>query len=285
MPDQSVELLSKEAAEQLALMNKELIHGNWIIFLLNGRHFGIAARCIREMFHITEMRSIPNHPSIFRGLTSLRNEVFNVLDLRKFLGFKSMPEEYKELADNLKQRRKDHENWVHELEISIKENKPFKLATDPHKCAFGKWYDAFQTPVLKLARTLDKFDNPHRKIHGVALKTLDALKEKGQDVALKLIDETRNKELSSLLKLFDEVDLILEKPQREIGMVFEFNDVSIVLTVDDVLMSKKFDDSTAKELNDTNVTNTFSHAASIPGIKEEVLLIRPETIATCGKKF
>jgi chemoreceptor zinc-binding protein len=41
------------------------------------------------------------------------------------------------------ERKNDHIHWVNEFERSIKNDEQINLNTDPHECAFGKWYDNF----------------------------------------------------------------------------------------------------------------------------------------------
>ena len=43
------------------------------------------------------------------------------------------------------EKEKDHHDWLNALEESIVDGVPFTKAKDPHQCAFGKWYDKFQT--------------------------------------------------------------------------------------------------------------------------------------------
>ena len=70
----------------------------------------------------------------------------------------------------LKEREKDHRNWLSELESSVKENRPFTLATDHHKCKFGQWYDSYVPKSYEESEFLKKFEMPHKRIHEVAIR-------------------------------------------------------------------------------------------------------------------
>ena len=83
------------------------------------------------------------------------------MDLRVRLGMIPLKKEIDDLVDLMKQREQDHRKWLEELESSVRQQREFKLATDPHKCAFGKWYDTFTTDNLTLGHALKKFDQPH----------------------------------------------------------------------------------------------------------------------------
>jgi hypothetical protein len=65
----------------------------------------------------------------------------------------------------LGQRQQDHMKWLTESEASVAENRPFALTTDPHACAFGRWYDNFHTDDPWLAAAVRKLDAPRRRIH------------------------------------------------------------------------------------------------------------------------
>jgi hypothetical protein len=65
-------------------------------------------------------------------------------------------------------REQDHRKWLLELEASVQEHRSFLMTTDPHKCAFGKWYDNYHADNAWVAALLKKVDGPHRQIHAVA---------------------------------------------------------------------------------------------------------------------
>jgi purine-binding chemotaxis protein CheW len=83
------------------------------------------------------------------------------------MGLTSAVEETESFCALMQQREQDHRNWLNELEAS---SRPFTLATDPHQCAFGKWYDKFKAENAWVAALLKKFDVPHRQIHGMAIR-------------------------------------------------------------------------------------------------------------------
>jgi hypothetical protein len=96
---------------------------------------------VRELVMVSEVASIPNMPDFVRGAINLRGRVMPLVDLRKRLGMVSATEETSELIRLMMQREQDHKNWLAELEACVRESREFKLTTDPHTCAFGKWYD------------------------------------------------------------------------------------------------------------------------------------------------
>jgi purine-binding chemotaxis protein CheW len=141
----------------------------WVIFHLLDEQFAVSANHVREMVAMPKVVPVPQTPDYIRGVINLRDQVIPVMDLRLRMGMTSLVDETEDLIQLLDQREQDHKNWIAELESSVREQREFKLATDPHKCAFGKWYDNFKTENRILAGCLRKFDAPHQKIHAIAV--------------------------------------------------------------------------------------------------------------------
>jgi purine-binding chemotaxis protein CheW len=110
-----------------------------------GERNGIASEDMREMLKMPEVSEVPGAHSI-RGGINLRGRFCAMMQLRE----------------------QDHRKWLLELEASVQEHRSFLMTTDPHKCAFGKWYDNYHADNAWLAALLKKVDGPHRQIHAVA---------------------------------------------------------------------------------------------------------------------
>lgn len=65
----------------------------------------------------------------------------------------------------------DHLVWANGLANSILLSQQFTGELDPHKCAFGRWYDEFITSDVyrngsfQLKQTIDAINQPHLKLH------------------------------------------------------------------------------------------------------------------------
>ncbi len=150
----------------------------YILFELNGQSFAIVADCVREIVRLDATHATPLAPLFVRGVTLLRGQTLSLLDLRLLLGMRGYQDVHRENVEEFKKRRQDHINWLAELENSVRENREFRLTLDPHKCAFGRWYDEYRAddPVLSLKLSL--FDEPHRQIHAVGSR-VRAMVDKG----------------------------------------------------------------------------------------------------------
>ncbi len=215
-------------------MDKSSSNMPWVIFHLLNNQFAVSANHIREMVAMPKMVSVPKTPEYIRGVINLRGQVIPVMDLRMRMGMSSLIKETDALIALLDQREQDHKNWIAELESSVQETREFKLATDPHKCAFGKWYDHFTTDNQILATCLLKFDAPHQRIHAVAIDVKKMEEEGNFDAAYEIIKQTKEGELAEMIKLFAEVRALLKEYNHEIALVLENDNKTMAVGVDSV---------------------------------------------------
>jgi purine-binding chemotaxis protein CheW len=132
----------------------------------------------------------------------------------------------------LSDREKDHLAWLAELEASVRERRPFRLATDPRKCKFGQWYYAFETDNGALRTELDRIEQPHARIHALAHE-VEALTSSGRpDVALARLEAARRGVLVEVIRLFESMRQALRQEHREVGVAVTLRGVPAVLIVD-----------------------------------------------------
>lgn len=218
------------------------IEHQFITVTIAEKNYAFPIRDLVEIIIIpNEVHPLPNMPATQRGIFRLRDKIVPLLDTRKKMGMTSRYEEGESLVQLLAQKKQDHLDWIDELEASIKENREFTKTTDPHLCAFGKWYDNFKAANHVLAHQLKRFDKPHKEIHALAKVFLDVKNKEGKEAALALCQKARKKELVALFKIFEDVTATLRQTSREVGLVFQFNGKPLALTVDNTEHVKVFE--------------------------------------------
>jgi purine-binding chemotaxis protein CheW len=220
----------------------------WVIFHLLDEQFAVSANHVREMVAMPKVVPVPQTPDYIRGVINLRDQVIPVMDLRLRMGMTSLVDETEDLIQLLDQREQDHKNWIAELESSVREQREFKLATDPHKCAFGKWYDNFKTENRILAGCLRKFDAPHQKIHAIAVNVKGMEEKEDFDSAYEIINRTKEGELAEMIRLFSEARSLLRESNREIALVLEWKEKTMAIGVDSVEAVEKFSESNIEDM-------------------------------------
>ena len=245
----------------------------WVIFHLLKEQFAVSANHVREMVAMPNINEIPDTSEYIRGVVNLRGHVLSVMDLRLRMGMKSIRNESEELIQLLLKREQEHKNWIAELEASVNERRKFTLATNPHKCAFGKWYDNFKTDNRVLKSCLVKFNNPHQVIHGIAIKVKKLQEKDDFEGALDIINETKEGALAIMIGLFAEIRALLKDSINEIAIILESDDKTMVISVDSVVAVEIIAGANIEEMPQTILTNKNDCIAGIGkwGEKKELV--------------
>ncbi len=173
-----------------------------------------------------------------------RGRAVAVFDLRSILGHPTHGDEIERLRDILAQRERDHVAWLNELRECCETGSAFTKATDPNKCAFGKWYNELTATEESLDELcagdralrfiVASCDAPHRAIHSIASRAL-ALASNGQlEEACGLIDAAWNNELATLKSLFRQLIEGVEANRKALYVVVDNGDEHLTFIVDHV---------------------------------------------------
>lgn len=207
-----------------------------LVFQLADQAYGFDLESIREIVSLREARihHIPEAPQAVEGVVLLRDRTVEVIDVRSALGMCSLHDETASIAQLLHEREEDHCRWVEELEACVRESREFRLATDPHKCKFGQWYDALMANHeergrltnndLALNSLLERLKEPHQRLHAVAEEVLRHATAGRAQQAQRIVDETRNGELSALRQLLARCREQFEVARRGVLVVFSDDD-------------------------------------------------------------
>ena len=214
----------------------------WVIVKSKNNLFGFDANIVGNMIAIPKVTHVPDGMDYIPGTITVRGSIIPLVDLRVYTGLPSANRDIDDFCQLMDQRLSDHENWLKELKASIDENREFKLATDPHKCAFGKWYDSYKSEDRTTQSILAKFDAPHRVIHGIAEKVTQLVRENKVAEAHAIIDSTAKIELLQMVNLFSAIkEAVREEGRRRIAMVLETAKGKIALDIDEVVAVEKID--------------------------------------------
>ncbi|UZE97029.1 CZB domain-containing protein [Alkalimarinus alittae] len=157
---------------------------------------------------------------------TFQNNAVPLFDFSLLTGSRSQLEENKELIALLNEREKDHRDWVDALDSAIKTSTPFTKTTDHDKCAFGVWYNQFETNDSDLKEVLERFDEPHKRIHSLAESLLN-LAKKDKSRALIKLEKERNTTLTELIRLFETARERIRNSDRPIIVFVEQNNNKI----------------------------------------------------------
>lgn len=244
----------------------EKIDYPWLLFRLQNTYFAINSRRVTSiMIYPEDITQIPESPDFVRGLIMLRGSIVRLLDLRLLLSMESTDAQLQNISYMLDARKQDHLNWVAELERCVECGEDFCLATDPHKCAFGQWYDAYQSDQPQVMHHLRKIEEPHRRLHETALLWDKLVREEGEqakELFAEALDELKNQIAPKMDMLLEETKKLFQDNIREMVIVIEENDRRLGLIVDQVLSVETL---STEELDDSGV-NFFHDLTYVKGI-------------------
>lgn len=132
---------------------------------------------------------------------TFQNNTVQLYDFNRLMGSENHQQAMSRLVSKLDEMEQQHKDWLDSLEISLKENTPFTKALDPTKCAFGLWHSQFETENEELSEVLSRFDEPHKKLHGLAKQLLE-LSKSDHEKALAILNQERLNTLAELIHLF-----------------------------------------------------------------------------------
>jgi chemotaxis signal transduction protein len=238
-------------------------HAPWVIVQVHHQNAALHSSIVRELAIQPEVTPVPRMPDYIRGVMNWRGKIIPNIDLRLRLGMPSAREELNELAGMITARAADHMAWMEELYRSVEEHRPFTLTTDPHACAFGRWYDNFKTNNLTVAALLRKMDAPHKAIHAIAMR-VEALKAEGKyEEAKRLVNSCRETTLARLLDLFTHFEEAIEENHRPVAIIVNTAGTLAALTVDRVEAVEPIDPAAVQPLDDRGVESYSSVIRSI----------------------
>jgi len=281
---------STTVLEEAEVSSVPSLEEQWLQIRLTDNKYALKVSFVREMISLGEMpvTPVPNLPSQIVGVINLRGSIVPLLDLRDVLGLTTMSEEIQSLLDMFDARERDHVNWINELKASVEEGHEFKLTTDPHKCAFGKWYDELMSDKVKhlaftqgdivMEHLLRELDQPHQTIHGIAERVADLGSEGKQEQALSLIENVKDTHLKSMVEIFAKMKEVVPRQRKQLAIVVEVDEQLIGLRVDavDVVLNLKQDD--IQPVESLGAISSAVIGACRPDDSETVLILDISTI-------
>jgi len=216
-----------------------------VLFKINNGLYALDSYNVQAIMTLPEYKEMPKSQFGVAGVFMFRGKAIPLLSIREIFGMPSIEQEYNDFADMLDQRKQDHINWVNELERTIESGDEFKLATDPHKCAFGRWYDNYTVGNNTVMFHLRKIKDPHEKLHEAAhdvercKKNCDQCERK--ECLKDILDRLKKKYMPVILSLLDEAKVVFKDVYRQMVIVVG-DEKPVGFMVDEVLAVEHLED-------------------------------------------
>lgn len=206
----------------------------YLVFTVNQGQYGVPHVDVVSVMDIPPHTAVPHMPSEVRGVIPFRGGSIPLFDLRVCFGTIARTEETDTLIQTMEQRKQDHINWLKKLKEEVFADQPITVQTDPHKCAFGKWYDTFHSDNINLSAYMKRFDDPHKQIHQVAVEAEILIRNGQKSQARDLVNLTEQGVLARLLELFDGIAGQVRKYLLEYSVIFQVDENLFAVAVDDI---------------------------------------------------
>lgn len=126
------------------------------------------------------------------------------------------------LKSLLDERWIDHLNWIKNIANSNLTKTVFDGGLDPHNCAFGKWYYAYQAKNPEFGSLLQQWEIPHKHLHESAQRMVEAQKAGNWKKANKIYDE-------ETLPILAELEKSYHQTQNWVNSMSEKQDAALAI--------------------------------------------------------
>lgn len=212
----------------------------YVSFKVKDQAYALNTDGVDSIFELKQkLTPVPKSSECLMGLLSMRGELMPVIDLRRMMNFESMAQEEKDFIEMLHQRQQDHVNWVDHLKKTVEDDVPFTLATDHHKCAFGKWYDHYKAPNHAVALAMSSIDAPHQAIHRSALECLACQGDRERQ--RQIVKTMTIPAMNGVLKGVDQMISEFTATKREMCIALSHGTEKYCIAVDEILSVEKLE--------------------------------------------
>ena len=196
-------MVEATAVDPQAIYTRDI---EYLVFQAGDQLFAIPYLYLVSILDSPTITPMPNAAPHVRGVIDFHGGTVPFYDLRIKMGLPTQAEEREATIAALRLSKQDHLNWLERLKQEVGEGSAITVETDPHRCAFGKWYDTYRPESLALQSYMTLFDAPHQRIHAIADEARQHLKNNNQAGAHALIARTEDTDLRMLLRLFDDAE-------------------------------------------------------------------------------
>lgn len=216
---------------------------SFITFCVGHTRFALPVNAITYITSASaiETHNAPNQQKQMQAVFDFDGQPIELYRFNQIIGSSSQAMIVSELIQLLNDRQQDHIYWVDALEHSIVTGEPFAKATDPHKCAFGMWYDNYTPDDSELAEIMKRFDAPHKRIHSLAEKLLNLAKtQKGTHEAINILNDEKTSTLKELLRIFSLARSRLEDLLKPVIIIIQSQNHHFAIELDNIGGIKDF---------------------------------------------
>lgn len=221
----------------------------YVIFKLKDNKFALSSRYVLHIEVLGTVTPMAGMGQFCRGIILFNEVSVPVFDMRSMFGIGNY---VKELESFMQERIKNHEDWVAALEKSVETGEEFKMTTDPNKCAFGKWFDTFESDNSYFNVYMRGVDAPHRAIHKTGEVVMRLMREGKRNEAMDEIRRMKDTDFVKTKEILAGASKIYMEGSREMLIVLQMEDGLKGIVVDSITDIKVLNDMCGMPKNSDN---------------------------------
>ncbi len=221
----------------------------YVVFKLKDNKFALSSRYVLHIEVLGTVTPMAGMDQFCRGIILFNDVSVPVFDMRSMFGIGNY---VKELESFMQERIKNHEDWVAALEHSVETGEEFKMTTDPHKCAFGKWFDTFESDNSYFNVYMRGVDAPHKAIHRTGEVVMRLMREGKKDEAMDEIRRMKDTDFAKTKEILAGASQIYMEGSREMLIVLQMEDGMKGIIVDSITDIKVLNDMCGVPKNTEN---------------------------------
>ena len=214
---------------------------DYLVFSAKDYLIALPYHSIVQILDSPSWTSLPNMPPYFKGVVDFMGSAIPLIDTRVIFSLPSLQEEASDFVATFMRKKQDHLDWIAKLIDCVDNDKEISLERDPHRCAFGRWYDTFKPNTLALAVYTRLFNEPHVAIHNLATRAEGLIKQGQKASAKQIIHAAEKNELVKLVELFDGFEEQMKLSYQEYAIVVSHQESTYALSADSVRYFEKLD--------------------------------------------
>lgn len=218
-----------------------------ILFRLQNDYYAVNCKHVASIMQIPDVESLPEAPKNVIGIFRFREKVIPIICLRSLFGQPTVEQEVEQFVEMLNRRKQDHLNWVKELSHCVQTGELFTLATNPHQCTLGQWYDNYEPENNTIKAQLKKLEEPHRLLHESGHE-IEHCKKQYRDEAecaqqqRKILDKVTKDYMPRILNVLEDTKQTFREQKRTLLIVIDNGEDAFAMAVDEVLAVEELTD-------------------------------------------
>ncbi len=205
-----------------------------VTFRLADEEYGFPIMDVQEIIRVPEITQVPNAPDGVQGITSLRDRVLPVMDLRTKFRFRTLAAETDSFVAKMQAFERQHAEMVTLLSDAVAGGSTVDGSFGYDDCEFADWRESFSTLDDLIESLLGPFDGPEKRLHEGLQAVASLLADGESEGALAELNRLVKPAHAEFKALFKKLFRGISHREDERCLVVSIGETSLALRLDAV---------------------------------------------------